>query len=116
MKKIYILLHIILLTSCFPLKEKIEILPDAKLNTSYSTIVNFSDQRTYPERLTFTITPTDSGLSIKSADDDMYDTAIISGTPKTRQNISIEIYYVIRGPVGFFESHEQTKYYQIKVK
>ncbi|WP_231990507.1 hypothetical protein [Neisseria zoodegmatis] len=91
-------------------------MPDAKLNTPYSTIVNFSDQRTYPEDLVFKISPANSGLSIKSVDEDMYDTVIISGTPKVKQDVLIEIFYVIMGSVGFFESHEQKKYYQIRVK
>ena len=116
MKKFFILFFAVLLTGCFSPKEKVEILPSAQLNTPYLTTVNFSDQRTYPRRLVFEIFPADSGLSVKSADDDMYDTAIISGTPKTKQDISIEIFYVIRGPVGFFESHEQSKYYKINVK
>lgn len=46
----------------------------------------------------------------------MYDTVIISGTPKVKQDVLIEIFYVIMGSVGFFESHEQKKYYQIRVK
>ena len=115
MKKIVTLLSIIL-TGCGFSKEKIEALPDAKLNTPYSTTVNFSDQRTFKESLVFEIIPADSGLSIKSADDEMYDTAIISGTPKVKQDISVKIHYAIMGPVGFFEDKIRDNQYLIKVK
>ena len=117
MKKALILWSAVLLTSCFPSKEKIQILPDAELGKPYSTRIDFSNGlRTYPEHFQVTILPSNSGLSASSLTGKWDNETIISGTPKTKQDISIEIFYVIRGPVGFFDSQEQTKYYEIKVK
>lgn len=117
MKKVFVLLSVILLTSCFSSKKEIQTLPDAELENPYYIKIDFSNgHRTYPERFDVTILPLDSGLSASKLTGKWDNETIISGTPKTRQDISIEIYYVIREPVGFFESHEQTKYYQIKVK
>ena len=117
MKKALILWSAVLLTSCFPSKEKIQILPDAELGKPYSTKIEFSNgQRTSPHRFHATISPSDSGLYASGATGPWNNETVISGTPKTKQNISIEIFYVIKGPVDFGESHEQTKYYEIRVK
>ena len=118
MKKYFTLLTLttLILSGCSS-KEKVQLLPEAELGKPYFTRIDFSDgDRTYERFFEVIITPKNSGLSASGLTGQWDNETIISGTPKTKQDISIEIFYVIRGPVGFFESHEQSKYYKINVK
>ena len=114
MKKVFIFSAAIALSGCFAGKHKVQVLPDAELNKPY-----FVELRTkyaaYPNHFNVEMDPPNSGLTVKPIDK-WYDTIHISGTPKKKQDIKIEISYLIRGPVGFFEDPEQKKFYQIKVK
>jgi len=58
-----------------------------------------------------------SGLTVKPIDE-WYDTVNISGSPKTKQDITIEISYYVGGPIGFggLGKKDQKKFYRIKVK
>ena len=113
-RKVFIFSAVIALSGCFAGKHKVQVLPDAELNKPY-----FIELRTkyaaYPDYFRVKMDPLNSGLTVKPTDK-WYDTVHISGTPKMKQDIMIEISYLIRGPVGFFEDKEQKKFYQIKVK
>ena len=113
-RKVFIFSTVIALSGCFAGKHKVQVLPDAELNKPY-----FIELRTkyaaYPDYFRVKMDPPNSGLTVKPIDK-WYDTVHISGTPKMKQDIMIEISYLIRGPVGFFEDKEQKKFYQIKVK
>ena len=113
-RKVFIFSTVIALSGCFAGKHKVQVLPDAELNKPY-----FIELRTkyaaYPDNFRVKMDPLNSGLTVKPTDE-WYDTVHISGTPKMKQDIMIEISYLIRGPVGFFEDPEQKKFYQIKVK
>ena len=113
-RKVFIFSAVIALSGCFAGKHKVQVLPDAELNKPY-----FIELRTkyaaYPDNFRVKMDPLNSGLTVKPTDK-WYDTVHISGTPKMKQDIMIEISYLIRGPVGFFEDKEQKKFYQIKVK
>ena len=121
MRKIFIfsaviaLIALIALSGCFAGKHKVQILPDAELNKPYFIEFNVANQATYPDNFVVKMDPLNSGLTVKPIDE-WYDTVHISGTPKVKQDIMIEISYLIRGPVGFFEDPEQKKVYRIKVK
>ena len=114
-RKVFIFSTVIALSGCFAGKHKVQALPDAELNKPYFIEFNVANQATYPNHFRVKMDPPNSGLTVKPIDK-WYDTAHISGTPKMKQDIMIEISYLIRGPVGFFEDKEQKKFYQIKVK
>ncbi|OSI35832.1 hypothetical protein [Neisseria dumasiana] len=117
MKKYLILLALLSLIAACNSKKDVQILPDAELGEPYSVRIDFSNgQRTYPDFFKVTILPADSGLSDSGLTGKWDNETVISGIPKVKQDISIEIYYLILGPVGFFEDKEQTKFYKIKVK
>ena len=61
--------------------------------------------------------PPNSGLTVQPIDE-WYDTVHIYGTPQTKQDITIEISYYIRGPGRFLGlgKKDHKKFYQIKVK
>ena len=113
-RKVFIFSAVIALSGCFAGKHKVQVLPDAELNKPY-----FIELRTkyaaYPDYFRVKMDPLNSGLTVKPTDE-WYDTVHISGTPITKQNITIEISYYVRGEVGWFESKAQKKFYQIKVK
>ncbi len=114
-RKVFIFSAVIALSGCFAGKHKVQVLPDAELNKPYFVEFNVANQATYPDHFIVEMDPPNSGLTVKPIDK-WYDTVHISGTPKMKQDIMIEISYLIRGPVGFFEDPEQKKFYQIKVK
>ena len=106
-RKVFIFSAVIALSGCFAGKHKVQALPDAELNvTKYAA---------YPDNFRVKMDPLNSGLTVKPTDE-WYDTVHISGTPITKQDITIEISYYVRGEVGWFESKDQKKFYQIKVK
>ena len=113
-RKVFIFSAVIALSGCFAGKYKVQALPDAELNKPY-----FIELRTkyaaYPNHFNVEMDPPNSGLTVKPIDK-WYDTVHISGTPQTKQDITIEISYYVRGEVGWFESKAQKKFYQIKVK
>ena len=116
MKRLFVLALACFTASC-TLTPKIESLPDAKFNRPYSVSVNFTGGlRSYPDSFRATITPDESGLSVSSVTGKGDNETVISGTPMTKQDITIEISYYVRGAVGWFESKDQKKFYQIKVK
>ena len=114
-RKVFIFSVVIALSGCFAGKHKVQVLPDAELNKPYFTELNVTKYAAYPDNFRVKMDPLNSGLTVKPTDK-WYDTVHISGTPKMKQDIMIEISYLIRGPVGFFEDKEQKKFYQIKVK
>ena len=113
-RKVFIFSAVIALSGCFAGKHKVQVLPDAELNKPY-----FIELRTkyaaYPDYFRVKMDPPNSGLTVQPTNM-WYNKLNISGTPKMKQDIMIEISYLIRGPVGFFEDKEQKKFYQIKVK
>ena len=116
MKKLFIFALACFASSC-TLTHKVESLPDAKFNQPYSVSVNFTGGlRLYPDSFRATITPEDSGLSVSSVTGKWDNETVISGTPITKQDITVEISYYVRGAVGWFESKDQKKFYQIKIK
>lgn len=117
MKKYFILLVATLIFSGCSSKEKIEILPDAKLGKPYSVRIDFSNGlRTSPRFFRVTISPLDSGLTASGLTGKWDNETVISGIPKIKQDISIKIHYGILGPVGFFEDKIRDNYYLIQVK
>ena len=114
-RKVFIFSAVIALSGCFAGKHKVQVLPDAELNKPYFIEFNVANQATYPDYFKVKMNPLNSGLTVKPIDE-WYDTVHISGTPITKQNITIEISYYVRGEVGWFESKAQKKFYQIKVK
>ena len=118
MKKYFTLLTLttLILSGCSS-KEKVQLLPEAELGKPYFTRIDFSDgDRTYERFFEVIITPKNSGLSASGLTGQWDNETIISGTPKVKQDISIEIHYAIRGSVGFFEDKFKDKHYVIKVK
>ena len=114
-RKVFIFSAVIALSGCFAGKHKVQVLPDAELNKPYFTELNVTKYAAYPDNFRVKMDPLNSGLTVKPTDE-WYDTVHISGTPITKQNITIEISYYVRGEVGWFESKAQKKFYQIKVK
>ena len=114
MKRLFIFALACFTASC-TVTPKVESLPDAELNKPYFIEFNVANQATYPNHFVVKMDPLNSGLTVKPIDK-WYDTVHISGTPKAKQDIKIEISYLRRAPVGFFEDKEQKKFYQIKVK
>ena len=114
-RKVFIFSAAIALSGCFAGKHKVQALPDAELNKPYFIEFNVANQATYPDYFKVKMNPLNSGLTVKPIDE-WYDTVHISGTPITKQDITIEISYYVRGEVGWFESKDQKKFYQIKVK
>ena len=114
-RKVFIFSAVIALSGCFAGKHKVQVLPDAELNKPYFIEFNVANQATYPDNFRVKMNPLNSGLTVKPIDE-WYDTVHISGTPQTKQDITIEISYYVRGEVGWFESKAQKKFYQIKVK
>ncbi len=114
-RKVFIFSAVIALSGCFAGKHKVQALPDAEFNKPYFIEFNVANQAIYPDNFRVKMDPPNSGLTVKPIDN-WYDTVHISGTPRAKQDIKIEISYLIRGPVGFFEDKEQKKFYQIKVK
>ena len=114
-RKVFIFSTVIALSGCFAGKHKVQALPDAELNKPYFIEFNVANQATYPDKFRVKMDPPNSGLTVKPIDK-WYDTVHISGTPITKQDITIEISYYVRGEVGWFESKAQKKFYQIKVK
>ena len=114
-RKVFIFSAAIALSGCFAGKHKVQALPDAELNKPYFIEFNVANQATYPDYFKVKMNPLNSGLTVKPIDE-WYDTVHISGTPQTKQDITIEISYYVRGEVGWFESKAQKKFYQIKVK
>ena len=114
-RKVFIFSAAIALSGCFAGKHKVQVLPDAELNKPYFIEFNVANQATYPDNFRVKMNPLNSGLTVKPIDE-WYDTVHISGTPQTKQDITIEISYYVRGEVGWFESKAQKKFYQIKVK
>ena len=114
-RKVFIFSTVIALSDCFAGKHKVQALPDAELNKPYFIEFNVANQATYPDHFIVEMDPPNSGLTVKPIDK-WYDTVHISGTPQTKQDITIEISYYVRGEVGWFESKAQKKFYQIKVK
>ena len=97
-------------------KDIVQALPEAELGKPYFYSIDISDgQRTYPDHFIATVTPKNSGLNV-SLGGEWENEAVVSGTPKVQQDILIEVFYVIRGPIGLFEDAEQTKFYRIKVR
>ena len=115
-RKVFIFSTVIALSGCFAGKHKVQVLPDAELNKPY-----FIELRTkyaaYPEHLKVKMDPPNSGLTVKPTNM-WYNEFDISGTPQTKQDITIEISYYIRGPGGFLGlgKKDHKKFYQIKVK
>jgi len=113
-RKIFIFSAAIALSGCFAGKHKVQVLPDAELNKPY-----FIELRTkyaaYPDYFRVKMDPPNSGLTVKPTNM-WYNKLNISGTPQTKQDIKIEISYYVRGAVGWFESKDQKKFYQIKIK
>ena len=116
-RKVFIFSTVIALSGCFAGKHKVQALPDAELNKPYFIEFNVANQATYPDYFKVKMNPLNSGLTVKPIDE-WYDTVHISGTPQTKQNITIEISYYIRGPGGFLGlgKKDHKKFYQIKVK
>ena len=114
-RKVFIFSAAIALSGCFAGKHKVQALPDAELNKPYFIEFNVANQATYPDYFKVKMNPLNSGLTVKPIDE-WYDTVHISGTPQTKQNITIEISYYIRGPGGFLGKKDHKKFYQIKVK
>ena len=116
-RKVFIFSTVIALSGCFAGKHKVQALPDAELNKPYFIEFNVANQATYPDHFMVEMDPPNSGLTVKPIDK-WYDTVHISGTPQTKQNITIEISYYIRGPGGFLGlgKKDHKKFYQIKVK
>ena len=116
MKRLFIFAITCFTASC-TVTPKVESLPDAEFHQPYSIRVNFSDgHRTYPNFFHANITPDDSGLSVSSVTGKWDNETVIFGTPITKQDITVEISYYVRGAVGWFESKDQKKFYQIKIK
>ena len=117
MKKVFIFSAAIALSGCFAGKHKVQALPDAELNKPYFIELNVTKYAAYPDNFRVKMDPLNSGLTVKPTDE-WYDTVHISGTPQTKQDITIEISYYIRGSGGFLglgkKNHK--KLYQIKVK
>jgi putative lipoprotein len=117
MKKVFIFSAAIALSGCFAGKHKVQALPDAELNKPYFIELNVTKYAAYPDNFRVKMDPLNSGLTVKPTDE-WYDTVHISGTPQTKQDITIEISYYIRGSGGFLglgkKNHK--KFYQIKVK
>ena len=113
-RKVFIFSTVIALSGCFAGKHKVQVLPDAELNKPY-----FIELRTkyaaYPDYFRVKMDPPNSGLTAKPTNM-WYNKLNIFGTPKTKQDIKIEISYYVRGAVGWFESMDQKEFYQIKVK
>ena len=116
-RKVFIFSAVIALSGCFAGKHKVQALPDAELNKPYFIEFNVANQATYPDYFKVKMNPPNSGLTVKPIDE-WYDTVHISGTPQTKQDITIEISYYIRGPGGFLGlgKKDHKKFYQIKVK
>ena len=116
-RKVFIFSAVIALSGCFAGKHKVQALPDAELNKPYFTELNVTKYAAYPDNFRVKMDPPNSGLTVKPIDK-WYDTVHISGTPQTKQNITIEISYYIRGPGGFLGlgKKDHKKFYQIKVK
>ena len=114
-RKVFIFSAAIALSGCFAGKHKVQVLPDAELNKPYFIELNVTKYAAYPDNFRVKMDPLNSGLTVKPTDE-WYDTVHISGTPQTKQDITIEISYYVRGEVGWFESKDQKKFYQIKVK
>ena len=116
-RKVFIFSAVIALSGCFAGKHKVQVLPDAELNKPYFTELNVTNYAAYPDNFRVKMDPLNSGLTVKPTDE-WYDTVHISGTPQTKQDITIEISYYIRGSGGFLglgkKNHK--KFYQIKVK
>ena len=105
-RKVFIFSAVIALSGCFAGKHKVQALPDAELNKPYFIEFNVANQATYLNHFRVKMDPSNSGLTVKPIDK-WYDTVHISGTPITKQNITIEISYYVRGEVGWFESKTQ---------
>ena len=116
-RKVFIFSAAIALSGCFAGKHKVQVLPDAEFNKPYFIEFNVANQATYPDYFKVKMVPLNSGLTVKPIDE-WYDTVHISGTPQTKQDITIEISYYIRGPGGFLGlgKKDHKKFYQIKVK
>ena len=114
-RKVFIFSTVIALSGCFAGKHKVQVLPDAELNKPYFIEFNVANQATYPNHFRVKMDPPNSGLTAKPTNM-WYNKLNISGTPKTKQDIKIEISYYVRGAVGWFESMDQKEFYQIKVK
>jgi hypothetical protein len=109
------LFFIVFILVYFSLKKEIYLLPEATLNQPYSAMFEIVDSATNTDHFIAKIIPENSGLSVRLVDE-WGDYAIISGTPKVKQDILIEVFYVIRGSPGFFKDAEQTKFYRIRVR
>ena len=115
-KQIRLLGIFILLSSACTTENKIQILPDAKLGQQYSVTIDFND-RISPDSFRVTISPEDSGLSVSGVTGPYDNETIISGTPKVKQDISIQIsYFSPELHSGPFNNGDRKSYYLIKVE
>ena len=115
-KQIRLLGIFILLSSACTTENKIQILPDAKLGQQYSVTIDFND-RISPDSFRVTISPEDSGLSVSGVTGPYDNETIISGTPKVKQDISIQIsYFSPELHSGLFSNGNRKSYYLIKVE
>ena len=89
MKRLFIFALACFTASC-TVTPKVESLPDAELNKPYFIGFNVANQATYPDHFIVEMDPPNSGLTVKPIDK-WYDTVHISGTPQTKQDITIEI-------------------------
>ena len=117
-KQIRLLGMFILLSSACTTENKIQILPDAKLGQPYLVTIDFSNgYSTIPDFFRATISPENSGLSVSDVTGPYDNETIISGTPKVKQDISIQIsYFSPELHSGPFNNGDRKSYYLIKVE